>query len=140
MARTSRKQRFAMIAVSAAFLGGGALLPTSAIAAPAAPQSVEAATLEAGHFGHAKSGHEDAARKHRNNEDKEHGKIKDVENMPGCKSYQGKVYCEHKSDNAAPAPAPDAADSAASDRENPDRVPTPETGRAPAENSSAASD
>ncbi|MFE9636873.1 hypothetical protein [Streptomyces sp. NPDC006463] len=135
-----------MIAVSAAFLGGGALLPTSAFAAPAAPRTVEAATLEAGHVGHAKSSHEDNVKKHsskkhnsRNNEDKKHGKIKDVENMPGCKFYQGKVYCEHKPEKPAPVPAPKAEDSAASHRENPDRVPTPGSGQAPAGKSPVAS-
>ncbi|WP_328863740.1 hypothetical protein [Streptomyces virginiae] len=103
MARTFRKQRFSILAVSAAIVGGGVLLPTSAFAAPATPQVGEAATLVADH---AKSGHESNRKKDnrghkgekhgKKHQDKKHGKIKDVKNMPGCKFYQGTVYCEHK--------------------------------------------
>ncbi|WP_331745771.1 hypothetical protein [Streptomyces virginiae] len=110
MARTSRKQRFSMFAVSAAIVGGGVLLPTSAFAAPTAPQVGEAATLVADH---AKSGHEGKGKKDnrghkgekhgRKIQDRKHGKIKDVKNMPGCKFYQGTVYCEHKPEKPAPA-------------------------------------
>ncbi|WP_030903827.1 MULTISPECIES: hypothetical protein, partial [unclassified Streptomyces] len=45
-------------------------------------------------------------------------KVRDVENMPGCKFYQGKVYCEHKPDKPATK----------TDPVTPDR----ETGKAPA--------
>ncbi|MFJ6754783.1 hypothetical protein ACIQNK_07110 [Streptomyces sp. NPDC091273] len=100
MARTSRKQRFSMFAVSAAIVGGGVLLPTSAFAAPAKPQVSEAATLVADH---AKSGHGSKGKKDkRGHKGKKHGKIKDVKNMPGCKFYQGTVYCEHKPEKPAP--------------------------------------
>ncbi|MEU7728595.1 hypothetical protein AB0B78_25675 [Streptomyces sp. NPDC040724] len=114
MARTSRKQRFSMFAVSAVMVGGGVLLPTSAFAAPATPQVGEAATLVAGHVDHAKSGHESKGKKdsrgHKGKKHgkknqgkgKKHGKIKDVKNMPGCKFYQGTVYCEHKPEKPAP--------------------------------------
>ncbi|WP_405942644.1 hypothetical protein [Streptomyces sp. NBC_00207] len=100
MARTSRKQRFSMFAVSAAIVGGGVLLPTSAFAAPAKPQVSEAATLVADH---AKSGHGSKGKKDkRGHKGKKHGKVKDVKNMPGCKFYQGTVYCEHKPEKPAP--------------------------------------
>ncbi|MDX3540374.1 hypothetical protein PV721_39945 [Streptomyces sp. MB09-01] len=109
MARTSRKQRFSMFAVSAVMVGGGVLLPTSAFAAPATPQVSEAATLVADH---AKSGHESKGKKDKGghkgkkhgkkNQGKKHGKIKDVKNMPGCKFYKGTVYCEHKPEKPAP--------------------------------------
>ncbi|MFD9367092.1 hypothetical protein ACFWA6_05195 [Streptomyces sp. NPDC060020] len=109
MARTSRKQRFSMFAVSAAIVGGGVLLPTSAFAAPAKPQVGESVTLVAEH---AKSGHESKGKKDsrghkgkkhgKKNQGKKHGKIKDVKNMPGCKFYQGTVYCEHKPEKPAP--------------------------------------
>ncbi|WP_405828056.1 hypothetical protein [Streptomyces sp. NBC_00105] len=105
MARTSRKQRFSMFAVSAAIVGGGVLLPTSAFAAPAKPQVSEAATLVADH---AKSGHgskgkkDNRGHKGKKNQGKKHGKIKDVKNMPGCKFYQGTVYCEHKPEKPTP--------------------------------------
>ncbi|MFD3698070.1 hypothetical protein ACFWUZ_18285 [Streptomyces sp. NPDC058646] len=111
MVRTSRKQRFAMVAVSAAIVGGGVLLPTSAFAAQSAPQTVEQA--QSGHDKHKhqnkgkKDHHKDKGKKHHGKKDKKHGKknkVRDVENMPGCKFYQGKVYCEHKPDKPAPAP------------------------------------
>ncbi|MFF3728705.1 hypothetical protein ACFYYM_40900, partial [Streptomyces erythrochromogenes] len=55
-------------------------------------------------------------------------KVRDVENMPGCKFYQGKVYCEHKPDKPAPAPNPaPKPDPVVVDKENPDKVQTPET-------------
>ncbi|MEU7729668.1 hypothetical protein AB0B78_31200 [Streptomyces sp. NPDC040724] len=111
MARTSRKQRFSMFAVSAAIVGGGVLLPTSAFAAPAKPQVSEAATLVADHAksGHGSKGKKDnkghgKGKKHgKKNQGKKHGgKIKDVKNMPGCKFYKGTVYCEHKPEKPAP--------------------------------------
>ncbi|MFD9085093.1 hypothetical protein, partial [Streptomyces erythrochromogenes] len=98
---TSRKQRFAMYAVSAAIVGGGVLVPTSAFAAPATAGTTSVAAQ-------AKNGHENKDKKdnweHKNkNKNKKHSKgkgkknkVRDVENMPGCKFYQGKVYCEHK--------------------------------------------
>ncbi|MFA7761857.1 hypothetical protein [Streptomyces sp. NRRL S-448] len=131
MACTSRKQRFAMFAVTAALVTGGALVPTSAFAAQAAPHAAEA---------HAKSGHGDTAGKHeRGGKDRSKGrknnKPRDVENMPGCKFYQGKVYCEHKPDTPKPAPAPNPAPAPAPtpdpdvvEKENPDRVPAPDAG------------
>ncbi|MCM9077251.1 hypothetical protein ACH4TC_39780 [Streptomyces spororaveus] len=131
MARTSRKQRFAMFTVSAALVTGGALVPTSAFAAQTTPHT-EAAAFASGHGDHTKSDHRNAADHHEHGgKDRSKGrknkKPRDVENMPGCKFYQGKVYCEHKPDTPKPAPAgpkpapaPDAAD-----RENPDRVPAP---------------
>ncbi|MFD9475404.1 hypothetical protein [Streptomyces nojiriensis] len=137
MARTSRKQRFAMFAVTAALVTGGALVPTSAFAAQAAPHAAEA---------HAKSGHGDTAGKHeRGGKDRSKSKSKskgrknsrprDVENMPGCKFYQGKVYCEHKPDTPKPAPAPHPAPAPAPApdpdvvaKDNPDRVPAPDAG------------
>ncbi|MGW2588385.1 hypothetical protein ACWCYZ_45355 [Streptomyces virginiae] len=125
---TSRKQRFAMYTVSAAIVGGGVLVPSSAFAAPATPATTSVAA-------HAKSGHE--KNKKEKWENKKHGKgkknekhygkknkVRDVENMPGCKYYQGKVYCEHKTEKPAPAPKPDPV---IVDKENPDKVQTPET-------------
>ncbi|WP_405940966.1 hypothetical protein [Streptomyces sp. NBC_00207] len=105
MARTSRKQRFSMFAVSAAIVGGGVLLPTSAFAAPAKPQVSEAAALVADHAksGHGSKGKKDSwGHKGKKNQGKKHGKFKDVKNMPGCKFYQGTVYCEHKPEKPAP--------------------------------------
>ncbi|WP_327732529.1 hypothetical protein OG749_45385 [Streptomyces nojiriensis] len=173
MARTSRKQRFSMLAVSAAIVGGGVLLPTSAFAAPATSQVGEAATLVADH---AKSGHEGKGKKDnrghkgekhgRKNQDRKHGKIKDVKNMPGCKFYQGTVYCEHKPEKPAPATETPKTETPAKEtpgketpRENPGtenpgtetetadtdpfiltpEVPATETGEAPAEASPGAS-
>ncbi|MEJ8646463.1 hypothetical protein WKI68_44700 [Streptomyces sp. MS1.HAVA.3] len=109
MARTTRKQRFAMFAVSAAVVTGGALMPTSAFAAQAAPHTGEATALAAGHVEYTKSGHENRAEKgERGGKDKTKGKKnnkpRDVENMPGCNFYQGKVYCERKPDKPKPAP------------------------------------
>ncbi|MFG2994560.1 hypothetical protein ACGFZK_35590 [Streptomyces sp. NPDC048257] len=148
MARTSRKQRFSMFAVSAAMVGGGVLLPTSAFAAPATPQASEAAaTLVADH---AKSGHESTGKDNRGhqgkkhngkkNQGKKHGKIKDVKNMPGCKFYKGTVYCEHKPEKPAPAPetAPDRETGQVTDTA-PETAPDRETGEALVEQSSAAS-
>ncbi|WP_037808926.1 hypothetical protein, partial [Streptomyces sp. NRRL F-2580] len=87
-------------AVSAAIVGGGVLLPTSAFAAPAKPQVGESVTLVADHAksGHGSKGKKDSqghgkSKKHgKKNQGKKHGKIKDVKNMPGCKFYQGTVY------------------------------------------------
>ncbi|MFD6972095.1 hypothetical protein [Streptomyces sp. NPDC059979] len=137
MARTTRKQRFAMFAVSAAVVTGGALMPTSAFAAPAAPHTAGATTLAAGHAEHTKSGHEGKGEKgERGGKDrtkgKKHNKPRDVENMPGCNFYQGKVYCEHKPDKTKPAPP--TPDQEAADRENPDRVPAPAPAPNPAPN------
>ncbi|MFE0582561.1 hypothetical protein [Streptomyces sp. NPDC058874] len=131
---TSRKQRFALYAVSAAIVGGGALVPTSAFAAPAATGATSAAA-------HAKSGHENSGKKEAwekgQNHDKhdkhdkgeknqkrhgKKGKVRDVENMPGCKFYQGKVYCEHQPDKPAPTPKPDPV---VVGKDNPDKVQTP---------------
>ncbi|MFF9056300.1 hypothetical protein ACF09Z_34715 [Streptomyces erythrochromogenes] len=130
---TSRKQRFAMYAVSAAIVGGGVLVPTSAFAAPATAGTTSVAAQ-------AKNGHENKDKKdnweHKNkNKNKKHSKgkgkknkVRDVENMPGCKFYQGKVYCEHKPDKPAPAPNPaPKPDPVVVDKENPDKVQTPET-------------
>ncbi|MGW6613056.1 hypothetical protein ACWGA0_06280 [Streptomyces erythrochromogenes] len=142
---TSRKQRFAMYAVSAAIVGGGVLVPTSAFAAPATAGTTSVAAQ-------AKNGHENKDKKdnweHKNkNKSKKHSKgkgkknkVRDVENMPGCKFYQGKVYCEHKPDKPAPAPAPapnpapkpdpkpaPKPDPVVVDKDNPDKVQTPET-------------
>ncbi|MFJ3728263.1 hypothetical protein ACIPYQ_37630 [Streptomyces sp. NPDC090045] len=159
MARTSRKQRFSMFAVSAVMVGGGVLLPTSAFAAPAAPQVGEAATLVAGHVDHAKSGHESKGKKdsrgHKGKKHgkkdqgkgKKHGKIKDVKNMPGCKFYQGTVYCEHKPEKPAPTtetPTTETpkTETPATETETPAQeteIPAMETGEAPAEAGPGAS-
>ncbi|MFG2973235.1 hypothetical protein ACGFYY_09540 [Streptomyces sp. NPDC048331] len=136
MVRSTRKQRFAMFAVSAAFVTGGVLVPTSAFAAEAAaPHTGEVTAFAAGRGDHAKSGHGNANGKHeRGGKDRSKGKKnskpRDVQNMPGCKFYQGKVYCEHKPETTKPettkpAPAPEAGPA---DRENPDRVPAPGAG------------
>ncbi|MFE5822169.1 hypothetical protein ACFQ7B_10560 [Streptomyces erythrochromogenes] len=142
---TSRKQRFAMYAVSAAIVGGGVLVPTSAFAAPATAGTTSVAAQ-------AKNGHENKDKKdnwEHKNKNKKHSKgkgkgkknkVRDVENMPGCKFYQGKVYCEHKADKPAPAPAPapnpapkpdpkpaPKPDPVVVDKDNPDKVQTPET-------------
>ncbi|MCX4960442.1 hypothetical protein [Streptomyces virginiae] len=130
MVRTSRKQRYAMFAVSAAIVGGGVLIPTSAFAAPTTAGTT--ALAAAGQVDHSTKDHRDNKR---HNNDKGNGKskknqkhqggknkVRDVQNMPGCKFYQGKVYCEHKTDKPAPAPKTDPA--------APDR----ETGKAPAPN------
>ncbi|MFF9055898.1 hypothetical protein ACF09Z_32655 [Streptomyces erythrochromogenes] len=142
---TSRKQRFAMYAVSAAIVGGGVLVPTSAFAAPATAGTTSVAAQ-------AKNGHENKDKKDNwerknKNKSKKHSKgkgkknkVRDVENMPGCKFYQGKVYCEHKPDKPAPAPAPapnpapkpdpkpaPKPDPVVVDKDNPDKVQTPET-------------
>ncbi|MFI0809505.1 hypothetical protein [Streptomyces echinatus] len=47
MNRISRKQRFAMLAATATLAAGGALLPSGAFAAPAAPHPQVAAAAEA---------------------------------------------------------------------------------------------
>ncbi|MFB6820110.1 hypothetical protein ACFCXA_00785 [Streptomyces virginiae] len=112
MVRTSRKQRFAMIAVSATIVGGGVLIPTSAFAATTTPAGTT--TLAAGQVGnHTAKDHRNDKGHHNNDKGKKNrkhqggkNKVRDVENMPGCKFYQGKVYCEHKTDKPAPAPAP----------------------------------
>lgn len=141
MTRTSRKQRCAMFAVSAAIATGGALVPTSAFAAQAAPHTGEATTLAAGHTAYTEGGHDSRAEKgERGGKDRAKGeknnKPRDVENMPGCTYYRGKVYCEHKPDKPHPAPesvpkpAPNP-DPEASRRENPDRVPAPAPAPAP---------
>ncbi|CAM5562396.1 hypothetical protein [Streptomyces avidinii] len=112
MSRSSRKQRFALVAVSAAFVGAGVLVPSSAFASSAPSSVSEVATMTASHIDLAKGdrgGHGDHHKKgdkHKKNKNK--GKPKDVKNMPGCKFYKGKVYCEHKP-NPAPAPAPKPA-------------------------------
>ncbi|OLZ58539.1 hypothetical protein AVW11_28010 [Streptomyces amritsarensis] len=150
---TSRKQRFAMYAVSAAIVGGGVLVPTSAFAAPATAGTTSVAAPTSGHESkndNKKEKWENKNKKHgkdkkheKNKKNKKHqgkkNKVRDVENMPGCKFYQGKVYCEHKPDKPAPAPnpAPPAppkpdtkppapnADPVVMDKENPDKVQTP---------------
>ncbi|MFG2486203.1 hypothetical protein ACGFSI_26045 [Streptomyces virginiae] len=124
MVRTSRKQRYAMFAVSATIVGGGVLIPTSAFATPTTAGTT---THAAGQVeNHTTKDHRDNKR-HNNDKSKKNqkhqgrkNKVRDVENMPGCKFYQGKVYCEHKTDKPAPAPKTDPA--------TPDR----ETGKAPA--------
>ncbi|MGW3321733.1 hypothetical protein [Streptomyces virginiae] len=132
MIRTSRKQRFAMVAVSGAFVAGGVLLPGTAFAAPQAPETTSTAVHQAGHE---EGGQRDKSwRDHRGEQKGDHGKknqhgrngkVRDVDNMPGCKFYQGKVYCEHQP-NPAPKPAPAPApkpDPAKAEKDNPDRVP-----------------
>ncbi|MGW7441496.1 hypothetical protein [Streptomyces sp. NPDC054849] len=144
MTRTSRKRRFAMFAVSAAIATGGALVPTGAFAAQAAaPHTGEAATLAAGPAAYTESGHEGRVGKgERGGKDRTKGKKnnrpRDVENMPGCTYYQGKVYCEHKPDKPHPAPKPapkPAPDPEAPHRENPDQVPAPAPDQVPAPDS-----
>ncbi|MGZ9935279.1 hypothetical protein ACXNSR_36005 [Streptomyces sp. NC-S4] len=120
MARTSRKH-FALFAVSAALVTGGALVPTSAFAAQAAPHAAEVYTtgVHAGTVG----------KKDRDGKGRSKDRPRDIENMPGCKFYQGKVYCERKPDtpNPAPKPAP-VPDPGKAARENPDGVPAPDVG------------
>ncbi|MBL1108824.1 hypothetical protein JK361_30290 [Streptomyces sp. 5-8] len=48
MSRVSRKQRFAMLAATVTLAAGGALLPSGAFAAPAAPHTQAVAAAEAG--------------------------------------------------------------------------------------------
>ncbi|MFI1651361.1 hypothetical protein ACH4XT_31160 [Streptomyces avidinii] len=83
-------------------------MPSSAFAAPAPPSVREVATT-ASHVDLAKGDRGDHGDHHKkgdwNKKGKNNGKPKDVKNMPGCKFYKGKVYCEHKP-NPAPAPAP----------------------------------
>ncbi|MEV7560098.1 hypothetical protein [Streptomyces sp. NPDC089795] len=130
MIRTSRKQRFAMVAVSGAFVAGGVLLPGTAFAAPHAPETASTAVHQAGHekSGHRNQGDKDHRGERKGHHDKKNqhgkkGKVRDVDNMPGCKFYQGKVYCEHQPNpapNPAPAPKPDPAKA---EKDNPDHVP-----------------
>jgi hypothetical protein len=115
MSSSTRKQRFALVAVSAAFVGAGVLVPSSAFAASAPSSVSEVATITASHVDLAKGDHGghhgdhhnkgDWNHKHKKNKKKgkNNSKPKNVKNMPGCKFYKGKVYCEHK---PAPAPAP----------------------------------
>ncbi|MFG2339406.1 hypothetical protein [Streptomyces yangpuensis] len=138
---TSRKQRFALYAVSAAIVGGGVLVPTSAFAAPStAAASTAAAHAKSGHGNHdkkekweKKNDKHDKGKKNQKHRGKK-DKVRDVENMPGCKFYQGKVYCEHKPDKPAPAPNPAPkpdpkpapnTDPFVLDKENPDKVQAP---------------
>ncbi|MFE6909576.1 hypothetical protein [Streptomyces erythrochromogenes] len=152
---TSRKQRFALYAVSAAIVGGGVLVPTSAFAAPATAATTSAAAqAQSGHGNKDKNQKWEKKNDKHNKHDKgkknqkhkgKKDKVRDVENMPGCKFYQGKVYCEHKPDKPVPAPnpAPKPADPKPADpkpadpkpapkpdpvvvdKENPDKVQTP---------------
>ncbi|MGW2581957.1 hypothetical protein ACWCYZ_11560 [Streptomyces virginiae] len=130
MIRTSRKQRFAMVAVSGAFVAAGVLLPGTAFAAPQALETTSTAVHQAGYE---KGGHQGQGQRDHRGEQKGHhgkkeqhgkrGKVRDVENMPGCKFYQGKVYCEHQP-NPAPKPAPaPQPDPAKVEKDNPDHVP-----------------
>ncbi|WP_037884349.1 MULTISPECIES: hypothetical protein, partial [unclassified Streptomyces] len=92
MVRTSRKQRYAMLAVSAAIVGGGVLIPTSAFAATTTAPTTPLAT---GHVDHTKNDHRNDERHHdkgnKNHKNQKHqgkkNKVRDVENMPGCKFY-----------------------------------------------------
>lgn len=93
MARTSRRQRLSLFVMSGALVGGGVLLPTSAFAAPALPHAKETVVSHVDHDG----GHD----KHKHKKGRQGPR--DVENMPGCKYYKGKVYCELK---PPPKPAP----------------------------------
>ncbi|MFD7279180.1 hypothetical protein ACFV80_19585 [Streptomyces sp. NPDC059862] len=52
MTRTSRTQRLVMLAASTGLAAGGALLPTSAFAAPATPHTGTTTMIAAGHDGH----------------------------------------------------------------------------------------
>ncbi|MCM9076850.1 hypothetical protein L1606_01815 [Streptomyces spororaveus] len=130
MIRTSRKQRFAMVAVSGAFVAGGILLPGTAFAAPHAPETVSATVHRAGYEngGHQDKGREDHRGERKGHHDRKNrhdrnGKVRDVDNMPGCKFYQGKVYCEHQP-NPAPMPAPaPKPDPVKAEKDNPDHVP-----------------
>ncbi len=95
MIRTSRKQRLVMLGVSTALAAGGALLPTSAFAAPANS-----------HTGAVISTHGDHGKNHHGNKGdgkKKGNRARDIENMPGCKFVSKKVYCEFKPE---PKPAP----------------------------------
>ncbi|MEU9084544.1 hypothetical protein [Streptomyces sp. NPDC048357] len=104
MIRTSRKHRLTVLAVSAALVGGGALLPTSAFAAPAA-HTTEVTSAAASHVDHAKGDHSGKGKNNKRGKKKNKGnRVRDVENMPGCKFFKNKVYCEHK---PAPNPAPE---------------------------------
>ncbi|MCY0925795.1 hypothetical protein OTB20_06170 [Streptomyces sp. H27-H1] len=120
MARISRKHRLTMFALSATFVGGGALLPTSAFAAPATPHpgdlAASAATRAETNFvneskgGWGGWGEQDGVGKrtngHKNNK-KRGNQPRDVENMPGCKFVSGKVYCEVKPDPKPAEPKPE---------------------------------
>ncbi|MFF1415923.1 hypothetical protein ACFVX6_40185 [Streptomyces sp. NPDC058289] len=143
MARTFRKQRFAIFAGSAAFVGGAALLPTGASATPAMPHTGEVTVTATAHAGRAMGDHKNEADEdHRGSkspkEGKKTSKPRDVENMPGWKFYQGKVYCEHKPDEPTPAPTPAPPKPPAPapvpgpSRENPGPVPNPAPNPAPA--------
>ncbi|MFG2296059.1 hypothetical protein [Streptomyces sp. NPDC048603] len=102
MTRMPRKQRFAMLALSSALVGSGALLSTGAFAAPARPQPQEVAAVAAGHTGRA-TGDQDGTGP----------EVRGVENMPGCTFYDGKVYCEYEPDapdRPGPTPAPPKPD------------------------------
>ncbi|MFE3416433.1 hypothetical protein ACFXMT_51425 [Streptomyces mirabilis] len=52
MTRTSRTQRLVMLAASTALAAGGALIPSSAFAAPATPHTGPVAAVTASHQGH----------------------------------------------------------------------------------------
>ncbi|WP_404960304.1 hypothetical protein [Streptomyces sp. 147326] len=108
MIRTSRKQRLTMLAVSAALVGGGALLPTSAFAATASHTN-EMTNVAGSQFDHGKGDHDGKGKKNNKRGKKKNkgNRPRDVENMPGCKFFKNKVYCEHKPQpNPAPEPAP----------------------------------
>ncbi|MFF9768411.1 hypothetical protein ACF1GT_17675 [Streptomyces sp. NPDC014636] len=53
MTRISKKQRFAMLTATATLAAGGALLPSGAFAAPAAPHTQVVAAAEASNHQHA---------------------------------------------------------------------------------------
>jgi hypothetical protein len=106
MSRIPKKQRLVLLGVSTALAAGGALLPTSAFAAPATPHTGTATTMavdqaKADPAGKGKKNEHDKKKGHNKKGGTKKGgnkkdRVKDIENMPGCVFHGGKVYCEHK--------------------------------------------
>ncbi|MGW7333647.1 hypothetical protein ACWGIU_34610 [Streptomyces sp. NPDC054840] len=111
MIRTSRKQRLVMLGVSTALAAGGALLPTSAFAAPATSHT-GAMTSTHGDHGkndHGKKGDGKKGDGKKKGNKRKGNRARDIENMPGCKFVSGSVYCKVKPETK-PAPKPDFKD------------------------------
>ncbi|WP_405680819.1 hypothetical protein OG859_39070 [Streptomyces sp. NBC_00048] len=106
MIRTSRKQRLVILGVSTALAAGGALLPTSAFAAPA--NSHTGAVIST-HGDHGKNHHGNKGDGKKKGNKRKGNRARDIENMPGCKFVSKKVYCEFKPETK-PETKPDFKD------------------------------
>ncbi|MEV7612546.1 hypothetical protein [Streptomyces sp. NPDC089799] len=107
--RMPRKQRLAMLALSSALVGSGALLSTGAFAAPVHPPPRDVAAVAPGHGAYARGdqGGKGTGREVENERVNEPGEVR---NTAGCVLHDGSLLCGYGSagpESAKPGPTPE---------------------------------